>query len=135
MEKESTANTTADWSGATSTYAQVVDTGETDFGSQADVFIDIAVPLAELFPGTTFTTTDTFRVAITTSTTHSGINKEIPGSLSDTDDVANGWGDAFAAADVSVPEPGTWALFGLGLTLLAVRTRRRRRQDSPSQST
>lgn len=116
------------WSGAISTYSRFVSTSpDSSFGSASDIFLDLAIPFSAFYSATGVSTTTSFRVAITTSTTHSGINKDFPGSLGSSSAVSGGWGDSFSASNVqAVPEPGAWALFGLGGLLLAAQRRRSR---------
>jgi len=124
-------SSTATWSGATATYSNIQNTSDGNtFGSRTDVFLDIAIPFSAFNSATGLETTDAFRVAITTSTTHTGINKEFPGSLTKNSNVSSGWGDSFTAEAVSTPEPGTWTLFALGGLALVLSRRRRHRPDS-----
>jgi len=102
-----------------------------DFGGEDDYFIDIAIDYQDFEDATGLTTTDGFRIALVTSDKDDKIKKDLPFDLDKNDRLFQnndqGWGELFAADDaVTAPEPGTWALFGLGLLALGLRVRRRK---------
>ena len=124
---------TNDFTGAIGTYARAVnvDNNEfgSDFGGEADFFVDIAIDFSDFETATGLSTTDNFRVALTTSDRDNKIRKDYPFDLDKNKKLFadGGWGSAFAANDAVVPEPSTWALFGLGAIVLGLRVRRRKR--------
>jgi hypothetical protein len=109
-------------------YARATAVGGTDFGNDADFFIDIAIDFQDFTDATGLTTTDSFSVALATSDKDNELKKDFPFELDKTDSLFDGgFSGAFAANDAVVPEPGTWALFGLGMVALGMRVRRRKR--------
>jgi hypothetical protein len=119
-------SSSSSWSGATSTYSRFVDpTGDSsNFDGNSDAFLDMYIPWSSFSSATGLTTSSSFRIGLSTSTTHTAIGKDFPLALTSSSSVKDGFSDPIAA----VPEPGTWALFlaGLGLVLASHRVRRRR---------
>jgi len=124
------------FSGAASVYSRFVATGDgNQFGSVADAFVDIAIPTSAFATNTGLSTTDAFRVALATSTFGTLVNRDRPGGATGASLVNSAWSDAFSIADVqAIPEPGTWALFGLGAGILAWRRRRQRTSSDAARA-
>jgi hypothetical protein len=126
--KDVTLSSTVSWNGATSTYAKFTDpTGDgSSFDGDNDTFLDLAVPWSSFSSATGLSTSSSFRIALSSSTTHSGINKDFPLGLGSGSSVADGFSDVING----VPEPGTWVLFAAGLALLILSRRARRRLET-----
>jgi hypothetical protein len=73
-----TTATTNHWEGTTTGYSQITLAGTDLDGKKDDAFIDIGVPWQEFSRLTGATAFDHLRVAVTTSTTHTGVNKDAP---------------------------------------------------------
>ena len=98
-----------------------------NFGGDADAFLDVAIPLSTFRSLTGLTSGDAFGVTLATSTSHTQVNRDLPLGLSGTDPVAS----SFAIAN---PEPGTGVLLGTGLILLTVASRPRSRLQRPGSA-
>ena len=112
------------WTGALTDWSRWsgVDDGST-FDDDPDSFLDAAIPLSTFYAITGLSLTDPYSIALTTSTSHTQVNKDIPVGLDGTDPVISGFSDPLKS-----PEPGTAGLSGMGLCwLAALRARARRR--------
>ena len=108
------------WTGSLADWSRwaPVDDGSL-FGADADYFLDTAIPLTTFRSLTGLSASDSFRLGLSTSTSHTQINKDLPLGLAPVDPVSS------AFADSPVPEPGTGALVALGLCALGVGVRSR----------
>jgi hypothetical protein len=120
------------WNGAISTYSRWVSTGANNFGNGTDYFLDLAVPWATLMYTTGIMPGGAFRIGLSTSTTHQGINKDFPINLSSTSNVSGGWTDTMNFSSQHNPEPGTLLLTGFGIagTFLARRRLARKKKGA-----
>lgn len=119
-------SSTASWTGSLADWSRWgTATDGSSFDSDPDFFLDVAIPLSTFRGITGLTLNDGFRMALSTSTSHTQITKDIPLDLSQTEQVAFAWSDLAA-----IPEPGTGVTTALGLVALAARSRaaRARRQ-------
>lgn len=107
------------WTGPLAEWSRWIPaTDGSNFDGDTDYFLDVAMPLSEFRASTGLTPADGFQLALTTSTSHTQLNKDFPLGLGPTSPVASGFAPA--------PEPGSGLLTGLGLWLLAARARARR---------
>lgn len=104
------------WTGALADWSRWgAVTDGSNFDGDTDYFIDAAIPLSTFF---NLAPVNGFRLALSTSTSHTQINKDEPLGLEATDPVSGGFGDY-----ADTPEPNTGALTGLGLCILAAYSR------------
>jgi hypothetical protein len=124
-------STSYSWTGAIPDWTRWIGvTDGSNFDGDADFFLDIGMPLSTFQSITGLSAYDTIQLALSSSTSHSGITKDTPLGLSDSSPVSQGFGDSFTLN----PEPGTHVLTGLGLVVLAVmRSRALRRRRPPSR--
>lgn len=73
-----TTVSTNHWEGTTAGYSQMTLAGTDLDGQKDDAFIDLGVPWQEFSQLTGAAAVDQLRVAVTTSTTHTGVNKDAP---------------------------------------------------------
>ena len=107
------------WTGALADWSRWGAAGDgSNFDGDPDAFLDVAIPLSVFRAATGLSLNDGFRLALSTSTSHTQVNKDLPLALLPTDLVG-------AAFTESVPEPGTGGLTAMGLVALGVRRRRR----------
>jgi len=125
-------STSYSWIGAIPDWTRWI--GVTDgstFDDDADFFLDIGMPLSTFQSITGLSAYDTLRMAISSSTSHSGITKDTSLGTSPSSPVGDGFGDSFTF----IPEPGSGLLTGLGVWMLAaMRARARRRGYASSAS-
>lgn len=108
------------WTGLLGTYARYFLPADSSFSGDADYFIDLAMPVGEL--SGLLGAANQLQVGITTSASHSVINKDFSLNLGGTDTVSSLLSDPF-----TVPEPrATMILAGLGLMGFAAWRFRRR---------
>jgi hypothetical protein len=116
------------------------DVRATDIGANIDPadnkndwFLDLAVPFMALYAVTGLQPGGAFRAAVTTSTTHTAVNKDLPGSLGTSSSVSGGWSNDLTTSLNHSPEPGTLALFGLGGLAGSWYLRRRNRKGAAAR--
>jgi hypothetical protein len=122
---EVSLDTVAPWSGSIAGFSRfVVPTGDgsTFGGGGDDAFLDLGIPWDDFSALTGASGSDPIRFGLSSSASHSLINKDLPFSLSGSDPVAAGFADAV----VGIPEPATATLLGTGLLLLSAWRRSRR---------
>lgn len=113
------------WAGTVGGFSQMTLAGTDLDGAKADAFIDFGIPWADFERITGLTSVDELEVAVTTSTTHSGVNKDAPlgtdgpGSFLISDSLSE-----------SIPEPTVASLLiGAGGGLIFYRRFRKRYLD------
>ncbi|MBW2363230.1 MAG: hypothetical protein JRG84_20225 [Deltaproteobacteria bacterium] len=114
-----------DWTGPLADWRRWIPvTDGSTFDGDPDYFLDTAIPLSTFHAITGLNQGDSYSIALSSSTSHTQVNKDIPLGLNDTDPVSS----AFADLLYDAPEPGTAGLSAMGLCWLAVlRSRARRR--------
>ncbi len=110
------------WTGALDDWRRWGAAGDgSNFNGNADSFLDVAIPLSTFQAITGLSPADIFQLSISTSTSHTQINKDVPLGLSLSAPVSSAFSNF-----VPAPEPGPGALTGAGLCALAIGARRRR---------
>jgi hypothetical protein len=116
-------NTTAIWSGPIADFSRVITPtgdGSAFGGGGDDAFLDIGMPWATFSALTGASGSQPIRFGLSSSATHSGINKDLPFSLSSSDPVASGFTDPI----FGIPEPSTFSMIAAGLLGLVSFARR-----------
>jgi len=118
-------NTTALWSGALADYSRIVDPvddGQHIGDGTADAWIDWGIPWSEFAAVTGVAYGSTIQVQLSTSASHSVINKDHPHDLGPKSPVSGGFSDV-----ILVPEPASLTLLCIaGVCLLGFYLYRRR---------
>ena len=116
-------NTTAVWSGSVADFSQVTTPtgdGSAFGGGGNDAFLDIGMPWATFSALTGASGSQPIYFGLSSSATHSRINKDLPFSLTSSDLVASGFTDPI----FGLPEPSTFSLMAAGLLGLVSFARR-----------
>lgn len=117
-------DTTQLWSGSIAGFSRVVEPtgdGSTFGGAGDDAFLDFGMPWDTLSAITGASPDSPIRFGLSSSASHSAINKDLPFTLSGSDFVAAGFSDDV----LGIPEPSTALLVGAGVLILAARRRLR----------
>lgn len=110
-------STSFSWTGALADWRRWTPvTDGSSFDGDADYFLDVAMPLSVFRSVTGLSATDSYLMALSTSTSHTQINKDLPLGLAPTQGVNLGFTGP-------VPEPSTGMLLALGLCYLAYAAR------------
>lgn len=106
------------WTGTLADWTRWSAAGDgSNFGGNTDYFLDVAIPLDLFLSITTPNDPNAFRIGLSTSTSHTQLNKDLPADLNSGSPISGSMSGA-------IPEPNTAAMLALGLAALALRGRR-----------